>query len=87
MASSGVTINSVNYILCDEVYNKNQGNTRLNITIKKKTLLTDSKYIFRQIMPSSGNTIDFSRWNNLPKYILSQSIVVFFLVFFFYCDI
>jgi hypothetical protein len=35
--------------------NNNQGLTRLKITTKK-TLLTDS--IFRQIMPSSGDTID-----------------------------
>jgi hypothetical protein len=45
--------------MCKKI-NKNQGNTRLNITRKKqKTLLTKKQYIFWQIMPSSGDTIDW----------------------------
>jgi hypothetical protein len=52
---------------------KNQGFTRLSIT-KKHNWLT--KYIFGQITPSLGDAID-CHWHNLPKYILSQSIMCF----------
>jgi hypothetical protein len=64
--------------------NKNPGFTRVNTT-KKNSRYWLTQYIFRPIMPSSGDTIDcwcmsYSRLYLLPKYKFSQSIFVEMMV-------